>query len=132
MSGARAVAAWHEYVEKQDPQLLDDLLSDEVVFHSPVVHTPQRGKPVTSMYLRAALAVLGPADFQYQREIIDGNNAVLEFTAEIDGILINGVDMIEADDEGHIVDFKVMVRPLQAINMLHQKMGEMLQKVQAR
>jgi hypothetical protein len=102
-----------------------------VVFHSPVVHTPQRGKAVTLQYLRGALLVLNNASFRYEREIVGTHDAVLEFSTTIDGILINGVDLIRWNEAGQIIDFKVMVRPLKAVNLLHQKMGEMLQRLQA-
>jgi hypothetical protein len=118
---------WHAIVKNSDNDALNALLADDVVFHSPVVHTPQEGKPITTMYLTAALFVLGRGDFRYVREVEGPRDAVLEFEAVIDGITINGVDLIRWNDDGQIVDFKVMVRPLKAVNMLHQKMGEMLQ-----
>jgi hypothetical protein len=120
------IDAWHEFVESRDPRLLEKLLADDVVFHSPVVHTPQRGKPVTLLYLRGAMQVLGSPAFRYEREIRGPRDALLEFVTEIDGITINGVDLIRWDDTGRIVDFKVMVRPQKAMNVLHQKMGELL------
>ena len=123
------IPAWHALVRSRDPGALDALLHDEVVFHSPVVHTPQRGKAITSQYLMGAMQVLGNEHFRYQREIIGANDAVLEFVTEIDGLTINGVDLIRWDDSGRIVDFKVMVRPLKAVNLLHRKMGEMLQRL---
>lgn len=123
----KAIECWHEIVTSKDTDRLKDLLADDVVFHSPVVHTPQEGKTKTTMYLMGALAVLGPAGFRYTREIIGEHDALLEFEAEIEGILINGIDLIKWNDDDQIVDFKVMVRPLKAVNMLHQKMGEMLE-----
>lgn len=115
-------------VEHRDSTSLGDLLADEVVFHSPVVHAPQRGKAVTAQYLAAALHVFGNPTFRYVREVVGSHDAVLEFQVEIDGIAVNGVDMITWNDAGRIVDFKVMLRPLKAINLIHQKMGEMLAK----
>jgi len=123
---AHPIEAWHEFVESRDPGLLDALLADDVVFHSPVVHTPQRGKAITLLYLRGAMQVLGTPAFRYEREIRAERDALLEFSTQIDGIAINGVDLIRWDDAGRIVDFKVMVRPLKAVNALHQKMGELL------
>jgi predicted SnoaL-like aldol condensation-catalyzing enzyme len=120
------VAAWHQIVQDRDLKSLDALLFDQVVFHSPVVHTPQRGKAVTIQYLAAAFRVFFNESFRYVREIASGQNAVLEFQVEIDGIGVNGVDMITWDDAGQIVDFKVMIRPLKAINLIHQKMAAML------
>jgi len=123
---AHPIDTWHEFVESRDPGLLDALLADDVVFHSPVVHTPQRGKAITLLYLRGAMQVLGTPAFRYEREIRAERDALLEFSTQIDGIAINGVDLIRWDDAGRIVDFKVMVRPLKAVNALHQKMGELL------
>jgi ketosteroid isomerase-like protein len=123
------VAAWHKLVEARDAAGLDNILAENVVFHSPVVHTPQEGKPITKLYLTAALHVLNNDSFKYLREVVSGNNAVLEFTTVIDGITINGVDMITWGADGRITDFKVMIRPLKAINLVHRMMGEMLQKI---
>lgn len=118
---------WHELVKNRNPQGLDSLLSEGVVFHSPVVHTPQVGKAVTTQYLTAALRVFFNESFRYVREIASEREAVLEFQVEIDGISVNGVDMIRWDEQGKIIDFKVMIRPLKAINLIHQKMAAMLQ-----
>jgi hypothetical protein len=121
---------WHHIVESADAQALNDLLADDVIFHSPVVHKPQPGKALTRMYLAGALQVLiKPGKFRYLREIVGPRDAMLEFIAEVDGIEINGVDIIRWDEVGRICDFKVMIRPLKAINLLHQKMGEMLQSM---
>jgi len=108
---------------------LDNILADDVVFHSPIVHTPQEGKPITKLYLTAALYVFNNDSFKYLREVISNNNAVLEFTTVIDGITVNGVDMITWGADGRITEFKVMIRPLKAINLIHKMMGEMLQKI---
>ena len=102
------------------------MLAEDVIFFSPVVHTPQRGRPVTTLYLSAAFKVFFNETFRYVRELVGTQDAVLEFEVEIDGIAVNGVDMIKWNDEGKIVQFKVMLRPLKAINLIHQKMGEML------
>ena len=126
MSTSTVIQAWHDMVRSRDMAPLQRILADEVVFHSPVVHTPQRGKAITFQYLMGAMHVLNNASFRYEHEIVGERDAVLEFTTEIDGILINGVDLIRWNDAGQITDFKVMVRPLKAINLLHQKMGEML------
>jgi hypothetical protein len=123
------LVAWHDVIKTRNVSALEHLLSADVVFHSPVVHTPQVGKAVTSLYLQAAMHVLGGPGFHYLREVWSDTDAVLEFANEVDGILINGVDMIRWNNTGQIVDFKVMVRPLKAVNMLHQKMGEMLQRM---
>ncbi len=119
--------AWHDVVRTRDTRRLAALLADDVVFHSPVVHTPQRGHAVTLAYLSAALSVFGDPSFAYVREVVQGHDAVLEFQLVIDGIAINGVDMIRWDDQGRIVDFKVLIRPLKAIELIHRRMGAMLQ-----
>ena len=116
--------AWHRMIKERDATALDEVLADDAVFHSPVVHTPQQGKALTKLYLSAAIMVLGNADFHYVREVIGESDAVLEFTCEIDDIQINGVDMIHFDAEGRIDDFKVMVRPLKAVNLLHRLMAK--------
>lgn len=121
------VATWHTILETRNTQALDALLADNVVFHSPVVHTPQVGKQMTTLYLSAAFYVFFNQSFHYVREVVGVNDAVLEFEVEIDGIHVNGVDMMRWDDEGRIIEFKVMVRPLKAIQLIHQKMAAMLQ-----
>jgi hypothetical protein len=123
------VDTWHEVVKSRNTRELEALLADDVVFHSPVVHTPQAGKAVTLQYLSAAFHVFFNESFHYVREIRGARDAALEFQVEIDGIVVNGVDMIRWNDAGRIVDFKVMVRPLKAVNMLHQQMGAMLQRL---
>jgi ketosteroid isomerase-like protein len=123
------IETWHKIVNEKDEKGLDEILADEVVFHSPVVHTPQEGKPVTLLYLKAALHVLNNDTFTYLREVVQGNNAVLEFYTVIDGISINGVDMITWGPDGRITDFKVMIRPLKAINLVHRMMAEMLENL---
>lgn len=117
---------WHHLVRSRDVAGLDQLLDDAVVFHSPVVHTPQRGKQVTIQYLSAAFHVFFNESFRYVREVTGSHDAILEFKVEIDGIEVNGVDMMAWNDDGRITEFKVMLRPLKAINLIHQKMAEML------
>ncbi len=121
--------AWHRLVREQNTALLDELLADDVTFHSPVVHTPQEGKAITRLYLTAATEVLGGDGFEYVREVVDGRNAILEFRTEIDGIVINGIDMIHWNADGKIDDFKVMIRPLKAIQKLHGMMAALLEKM---
>lgn len=122
------LAAWHELVASRNARGLSALLADDVVFHSPVVHTPQLGKKLTTQYLAAAFHVFFNASFGYVRELVGPSDAVLEFQLEIDGISVNGVDMIKWNKDGKIVDFKVLIRPLKAINLIHQKMAAMLQE----
>lgn len=121
------VAAWHALLADRDIDALQRLLADEAVFHSPVVHTPQVGKAITLRYLSAAFAVFYNPTFRYVREVLGPRDAVLEFQLELDGIVVNGVDMLRWRDDGRIVDFKVMLRPLKAVNLIHQKMAAMLQ-----
>lgn len=121
------VAAWHAYMAGGgDPQALRAMLAEDAVFHSPVVHTPQEGQDKVFAYLHAASHALGGDDFRYLRQIVDGDQACLEFATTLDGIQINGVDIIRWNDDGKISDFKVMVRPLKAINKVWEKMGAML------
>jgi hypothetical protein len=121
-----ALDKWYGYMKSHDRAALWDLLDPDAVFESPVVHTPQRGRDITFKYLSSAEQVLGGPGFVYTGEWRSDHGAVLEFEKEIDGIRINGVDIIRFDDHGRITHFKVMVRPLKAINLLHRLMGEQL------
>ena len=125
-----ALDTWHRLVRTQDPSGLDALLAEDVVFHSPVVHAPQHGKKLAAWYLSAAFRVFFNPTFRYVREIVGPFDAMLEFETELDGILVNGVDIIKWNEAGQVVDFKVILRPLKAINLVHQKMGAMLQASQ--
>lgn len=122
---------WHKMLKARDPSALGEILAEDAVLHSPVVWTPQKGKKIVSLYLMGAFHVLANEHFKYVSENFSDNSAVLEFTTEVDGIIINGVDMITFNGQGLISEFKVMVRPLQAVNMLHKKMGEMLEALKA-
>jgi hypothetical protein len=124
-----ALDRWYDYMKSHDRAVLWDLLHPDAVFESPVVHTPQRGREITAKYLAGAEKVLGGPGFEYVGEWRSDNGAVLEFEKEIDGIRINGVDIITFNDDGSLIThFKVMVRPLKAINLLHRLMGEQLAK----
>lgn len=123
------IQQWHAYLKTLDANALKDLLTEDVVFESPVVHTPQAGRAITMKYLLGAAAVLNNDSFHYTGEWFSPNGAVLEFVTVIDGIKVNGVDIIHWTDAGKIDHFKVMVRPLKAINLLHQKMGAMLERM---
>lgn len=126
------LARWHAYMDGGcDPAVLAGLLAEDAVFHSPVVHAPQAGKAVVMAYLLAAARVLGNESFRYVRELVDGDEAMLEFVAEIDGITINGVDIIRWNEDGTISDFKVMVRPLKAINKVWEMMASELAATRA-
>ena len=123
------------------PGGLDELLDDDVVFLSPIVFTPQQGKAITKLYLQAAGQTLpgekkssesNPStdkSFRYIKEVLSGNTAVLEFETYVEGKYVNGIDMITCNDAGKITEFKVMIRPLQAINLVHKQMGEMLERM---
>lgn len=120
------VRRWHDLVRSRDVSALEDLLADDAVFLSPVVHTPQRGKALTKAYLSAALRVLVTPAFRYVREIESASDAVLEFETDIDGILVNGVDLIRWNGDGKITEFKVMIRPLKAIHIVQERMAAAL------
>lgn len=121
------VETWHRLVREHDAAGLHALLAEDAVFHSPVVHTPQRGRKLAAGYLGAAFQVFSNPTFRYVREIIGASDAMLEFETEIDGILVNGVDLLKWNGSGQIVEFKVMIRPLKAINLIHQRMAAMLE-----
>jgi len=123
------LAKWYGYMKSHDSTMLWDLLHPEAVFESPVVHTPQRGRDVTFKYLASAETVLGGPGFRYVGEWRNDTSAVLEFENEIEGIKLNGVDIITFDADDRITHFKVMVRPLKAVNLLHRLMGDQLAKL---
>jgi hypothetical protein len=144
------VRRWHEYMRGALPGGLDELLADDVVFYSPVVYTPQEGKAITKLYLEAAAVAL-PGDttgttgtegdakagdagapsgrFRYTKQVMSGDTAILEFETTVDGKYVNGVDIIRCDERGRIVEFRVMVRPLQAVNAVHAQMRAMLESM---
>lgn len=129
MSAEKGLAAWHGVLERGNrPEDLRQIVAEDAVFHSPVVHTPQQGRAKVVAYLSAAGQVLGGEGFRYLRELLDGNAALLEFETTLDGIHINGIDLITFDADGRIVDFKVMVRPLKAINKVWELMGAQLER----
>lgn len=121
------VETWHRLVRTRDPSGLNDLLAEDAAFYSPVVHTPQRGRALAAWYLSAAFQVFFNASFRYVREIVGPADAALEFETEIDGIVVNGIDLIKWNEAGRIVEFKVMLRPLKAIDLIHRKMAAMLE-----
>jgi hypothetical protein len=120
------VDTWHELIRSGDSSGLDRLLADDAVFVSPIVHAPQRGKALAKAYLMAAITVFLNPSFRYVREIVGPSDAMLEFETQIDGVLVNGVDIIKWNAAGKIVEFKVMIRPLKAINLIHERMAAML------
>jgi hypothetical protein len=152
----KCIEDWHQLLRGKLTGGLDELLADDVVFHSPIVFTPQKGKDITKLYLSAAFATVGgdaeeplardgevpmagegergaktDTGFRYTKELLAGNQAFLEFETELEGKYVNGVDIITCNAEGKIVEFKVMIRPLQAVNLLHQQMASMLEKLKA-
>ncbi|MBT4519478.1 MAG: nuclear transport factor 2 family protein [Halieaceae bacterium] len=138
----RNIEKWHAHLKGELAGGLDELLADDCVFYSPVVYTPQQGKEITKLYLNAAGATFSggsgekapdqaTSNFKYTKEVLCGDHAVLEFESEIEGKYINGVDIITWNDQGKIIEFRVMIRPLQAVNMLHAQMKAMLEKMQA-
>jgi len=120
---------WHEVVRTRNPALLNQLLAEDATFHSPILFTPQQGRDMVALYLTGAMHVIANPTFRYVREIADERNAVLEFETEIDDVHVNGVDLITWDEQGQISDFKVMVRPLRAVNVVHRRMAELLQQL---
>lgn len=139
---------WMQHLRGELPGGLDELLADDVVFYSPVVYTPQEGKDITKLYLQAAGATLPgePAGepggdqpggapsaggrFRYTKQVMSGDTAVLEFETTVKGKYVNGVDIIRCDDEGRIVEIRVMLRPLQAVNVVHEQMRAALEAMQ--
>lgn len=122
------VQRWHDLMSTGSMEDLDELLAPDCVFLSPVVHTPQEGRDITKLYLTGASHVLGN-EFNYVKEVVTDKHAVLEFECKVDDILVNGVDIMTFNDAGQITEFKVMVRPLKAVNMVHAKMKAMLEQL---
>ena len=121
------ISKWHDVVKNRDYNLLTEILHNDVIFYSPVVYSPQRGKDITLKYLAAASEVFNSSNFQYIKEINNQNFASLEFTLTIDDTEINGIDLISWDDTGLITEFKVFIRPLQGVNLIHKLMQQMLE-----
>ena len=121
------ISKWHEVVATQDQNLLKSILAENVTFYSPVVFTPQKGRSLTLLYLMAAAQVFNNKSFSYTKEIISENHAALEFELNIDEIKINGIDLITWNEEGMIIEFKVFIRPLQGVNVIHKMMQQMLE-----
>ena len=132
------IKKWHDHIKGEFPGGFDELLADDIIFYSPIVFSPQKGKDLTTLYLMAAGNTFGgdqsrdgtlqESSFKYTKEVLDGNQAILEFETQIDGKYVNGVDIITFNSEGKISEFKVMIRPLQAVNIIHEKMQEMLKQ----
>lgn len=141
----RCLDLWHRYLRREEGIDLDDILHEEVTFWSPIVFSPQHGREITKLYLTAAAGTLAGGDgtgssggdskdksgFRYVRTIKQGHDALLEFETSMDGLYVNGIDLIRCDDHGRIVDFKVMIRPLKAIEAVHAQMRAMLETLQS-
>ena len=123
------IHSWHEVIDSDDLNMLDSILAEDAVFSSPVVFTPMEGKEITKMYLHAAGQSFNMEKFLYTKEIHDGMNSVLEFETYIDDISVNGVDMIEWNEDGKISNFKVMIRPFKAVQKVQEKMVEALESL---
>ncbi len=115
---------WHQVVANKDLDLLQDLLHEDVEFHSPAVWAPKVGKPVAGFILQSAIDIF--QDFTYHREWIDGDSCALEFSATVDGKNLKGIDLIRWNDEGQIVHFEVMIRPLNGLQALAGQMAQRL------
>lgn len=127
MSAQRGLANWHRVFRGGGKaEELRRIVRADAVFHSPVVHTPQEGRDRVVAYLAAASETLSNASFAYVRELTDGDDAMLEFTTEMDGVMVNGIDLIRFDEDGMIRDFKVMIRPLKAVNKVWEAMAAQL------
>ena len=131
------IKQWHDFTHGNFPGGLDTLLADDIIFYSPVVFTPQEGKELAKLYLMAAGNTFGGDDakkngdiedssFRYTKEVLSGNQAILEFETKIEGKYVNGVEIISFNEDGKISEFKVMIRPLQAVNIIHMQMQKML------
>ena len=125
----KPIEKWHEIVESGESEKLSDLIDNDCIFFSPVVFSPQEGKELTIKYLSAAALVFGDESFKYTKEIVNENNACLEFELELNGIKINGVDLISWNEENKINEFKVLIRPLKGVQLIHQLMGGTLDKI---
>ncbi len=139
------IERWHAHLRGDDPGGLEELLDDDVVFYSPIVFTPQEGKAITTLYLQAARQTFpgdtvpaadgdGPAEFdgrafRYTKQVLAGDTAVLEFETTVEGRYVNGVDIIRCNPQGRIVEFRVMIRPLQAVDLIHRRMAAMLERM---
>ena len=129
MSTLKGLDTWHNFVKNKNYEDFSDFIDDDAVLYSPIVFTPIKGSFMVGMYLMAAAEIIGNGSFKYVREVCDNENAILEFETEINGITVEGVDMIKFTKDGKLKEIKVMVRPLQAVNVVHEKMGEYLKKM---
>ncbi|MBA6416862.1 nuclear transport factor 2 family protein [Colwellia sp. 6M3] len=120
---------WHTLIKNKAVSQVSTLLADDVTLYSPVIHSPIKGKEMVSMYLTAAFHTFLNGSFNYDREFLSNNAAVLEFSLKIQDIDINGIDMITWNEQGKITEFKVMIRPYKALNMINDQMTAMLDQL---
>ena len=123
------IKEWHEVVKSGNTENLSSIIDSDCIFYSPVVFTPQKGKELTIKYLSAAALVFGDDSFKYIKEIINEKNACLEFELKLNGIEINGVDLISWNDKNKISEFKVLIRPLKGVQLIHELMGGTLEQI---
>ena len=126
MNNSNPIKIWHEVVKSGEIAMLDNILDENCIFYSPVVFSPQKGKEATKKYLTAAAVVFADDSFKYTKELVSSHLACLEFELVLNGININGIDIISWNEEGKITEFKVMIRPLKAVEIIHKYMGEEL------
>lgn len=120
------ITRWLSFLESGDTTLLDDLLADDVTFRSPAVFTPQEGRATTRAYLLAAEKMFADSGFHYVEHWYNDRSAILQFRADLDGVKVEGIDLIHWSDAGKIVSFTVMIRPLKALQSVIPRMGELL------
>ncbi|BBP81994.1 MULTISPECIES: nuclear transport factor 2 family protein [Pseudomonas] len=123
---AASLQRWHHLIASQDLSRLPELLHPEAVFRSPMAHTPYPGAQAVNLILNTVIQVF--QDFAYHRELAsaDGLSVVLEFSARVGERELKGIDMIRFDEEGRIVDFEVMIRPMSGLAALGEEMGRRL------
>jgi SnoaL-like domain len=121
------IERWIDIIDNGRTDELEALLAEDAVFYSPAVFTPQEGRDKTLAYLTAAVKLFGDSDFRYVGQWFGDRSAVLEFVANIDGIHVNGVDLIRWNDDDKIVEFKVLLRPLKALQSVMPAMAQLLQ-----
>ena len=126
MRNNNPIEVWHEVVKSGEIVKLDNILDEDCIFYSPVVFSPQKGKEATKKYLTAAAIVFADDSFKYTKELVSSHLACLEFELVLNEININGIDIISWNEEGKITEFKVMIRPLKAVEIIHKYMGEEL------
>jgi ketosteroid isomerase-like protein len=117
---------WHAMLVAGDLKALPELLAPDAVFRSPMAHTPYPGAPVVSMILNTVFKVF--EDFTYHRELAtaDGQSVVLEFSARVGDKQLKGIDLIRFNEQGQIIEFEVMIRPLSGLQALGEEMGRRL------